>query len=113
MRTLGRSLLGAQGKRLEIMGDFTQYGWHDSCEGIGMRTSSITRVEFMGGPEDGLVLNAQLFRVGHEDNEDDTELIPVVADHNERDEFTDEILLLGYYVIGEVVGKTLRYDWKG
>ena len=78
-----------------------------------MRTSSITRVEFMGGPEDGLVLNAQLFRVGHEEDEDDTELIPVVSDHNERDEFTDEILLLGYYVIGEVVGKTLRYDWKG
>ena len=35
--------------------------WHESCAGKTMQPISVTRIEFFGGPEDGRVLDADLF----------------------------------------------------
>lgn len=72
--------------------------------------SSITRIEFFGGPEDGRVLEADLFfqLAGGETAE--MERLAMLA----RDESAPGSVfhVVGTYVASEKRGKTLLYRWE-
>ncbi len=72
--------------------------------------SPITRIEFFGGPEDGRVLDADLFfqLAGGEAAEMDR-LAMLAQDESEPGSV---FRVVGTYVAGEKKGKTLRYCWE-
>lgn len=89
--------------------------WHPPCEKDGMlaQTTQIARVEFVGGPEDGRIVNAEQFRGWESLTESVGEPpMPVAIGESTIPADGEELELLGIYVIGDVQGATLRYIWK-
>ena len=77
------------------------------------QTTQIERVEFVGGPEDGRIVNADQFRGWEALTESVGEPpMPVAIGEGTIPAGGEELELLGIYVIGEVAGSTLRYAWK-
>ncbi|QJE95999.1 hypothetical protein [Luteolibacter luteus] len=77
------------------------------------QTTQIARVEFVGGPEDGRIVNADQFRGWEAMTESVGEPpMPVAIGEGTIPADGEELELLGMYVIGEVEGSTLRYMWK-
>jgi hypothetical protein len=74
-----------------------------------MQRISITRIEFFGGPEDGRVLDADLFYQLAGGESADFDRIAMLA----RDESLpgDVYHVIGTYVASEMKGKTLLYLW--
>ncbi len=76
-----------------------------------MNTSQISRVEFEGGPEDGLILDAGLFRnletIGTLDSPGS---IPMLV-REEIENGPGDAALLGHYMIAATKGSALIYNW--
>jgi hypothetical protein len=70
---------------------------------------SITRIEFFGGPEDGRVLDADLFFQLAGGESADFDRLAMLA----RDEYQagDVYHVIGTYMASEMKGKTLLYRW--
>ena len=79
-----------------------------------MTPDDITRVEFLGGPEDGRVFDAEAFRGITEAASDESDEIPLIVreDRGGADEEA-EFHLLGLYVAKGQRGSTLQYQWAG
>lgn len=78
-----------------------------------MNTSQISHVEFEGGPEDGLILDAGLFRkletIGDLGSPG---LIPMlVREEVDAEGSPGEAALLGHYMIAATKGSALIYNW--
>ena len=75
-----------------------------------MNAPQIANVEFFGGPEDGRVIAAEVFRDFQVECEAMAGVLPLMM----RDETKpgSELELLGYYVMEGVKRGTLRYRWE-
>jgi hypothetical protein len=76
-----------------------------------MKPLSVTCIEFLGGPEDGRVLDlGYLETLLHGTNAEGADQIPMI----ERDlQSTGTVYrVIGCYVAGERKGKTLLYHWN-
>lgn len=75
-----------------------------------MNAPQIVQVEFFGGPEDGRVIDAGVFRDFQVECEAMAQVLPLMM----RDELQpgSELRLLGYYVMEGVKRGTLRYQWE-
>jgi len=76
-----------------------------------MKIPQITQVEFFGGPEDGRVINAELFRDFHGGDGEPLARELAVVRGDERNPRAG-LQLLGHYLIEGTRGKTLRYRWR-
>lgn len=75
-----------------------------------VKAPQIAYVEFFGGPEDGRVIDAEVFRDFQVECEAMARVLPLMM----RDEMRpgSELQLLGYYVMEGVKRGTLRYQWE-
>lgn len=75
-----------------------------------MKAPQIAHVEFFGGPEDGRVIDAEVFRDFQMECEGTAQILPLMM----RDETKpdSELMLIGYYVMEGVRRGTLRYRWE-
>ncbi|QJE96002.1 hypothetical protein [Luteolibacter luteus] len=75
-----------------------------------MNAPQIAHVEFYGGPEDGRVIDAEVFRDFQMECGGMAQVLPLMI----RDETRSgsELELIGYYVMENVKRGTLRYRWE-
>jgi hypothetical protein len=71
---------------------------------------SVTRIEFFGGPEDGRVLEAELFFQLAGGEQADLDRIAMLA--KDPRETGDVYHVIGTYVASQMKGKTLLYRWE-
>ena len=75
-----------------------------------MQRISATRIEFFGGPEDGRVLDADLFIQLAGGEQADLDRIAMLA--KDPRETGDIYHVIGTYVASQMKGKTLLYRWE-
>jgi hypothetical protein len=80
-----------------------------------MEEVPVTKIEFFGGPEDGRVLDAEVFEDFAEAvAEEGAESIPMMVQEDAPgDEERGEFQFIGLYVAKETIGSTLQYHWAG
>lgn len=78
-----------------------------------MKGQSVRKIEFVGGPEDGRVIDAEAFLLLSSEANHNEDYIPLIVRDNEGAPPGEEaeFRLLGLYVMEKVVGETLLYHW--
>lgn len=76
-----------------------------------MNAPQIICVEFFGGPEDGRVIDAEVFREFQVECEAMAQVLPLMMRDESR--LDSKLQLLGYYVMEGLKRGTLRYQWEG